>query len=113
MKQETERKEIKEEPRKNCNDKKCPICGKDIKLRGRVFIGKVYGGDIHRTAKVEWERMFYLHKYERKEKRRTRLKVHNPNCVNAQIGDKVKIMECRPLSKTKKFVIIEKLVGKK
>lgn len=103
----------KDKPRKKCNDKKCPICGNNVKLRGRTFIGTVYGGDVHRTAKVEWERMFYLHKYERKERRRTRVKAHNPECVNAQTGDKVKIMECKPLSKTKKFVIINKMGAKK
>jgi small subunit ribosomal protein S17 len=32
---------------------------------------------------------------------------HNPPCINAKEGDVVKIAECRPLSKTKKFVVIE------
>ena len=48
-------------------------------------------------------------KFERYEKRRTRIKVHNPECINAKEGDIVKISECRPLSKTKNFVIIENL----
>lgn len=39
--------------------------------------------------------------------------MHNPDCVNAKEGEVVKIMECRPLSKTKNFVIIQKLGFKK
>ncbi len=46
-------------------------------------------------------------KYNRYIKKRTKLKAHNPSCVNANKGDVVTIMECRPLSKTKKFVVLE------
>ena len=34
---------------------------------------------------------------------------HNTICINAKEGDIVKIMECRPLSKSKNFVIVEVL----
>jgi len=40
-------------------------------------------------------------------KKRSRVAAHNPVCINAKIGDKVRIAECRPISKTKAFVIIE------
>ena len=40
-------------------------------------------------------------------KRTRRYIVHNPTCIGAGVGDRVKIMECRPLSKTKHFCIIE------
>ena len=42
-----------------------------------------------------------------KLKKRTKMRVHNPPCIDASVGDKVTVMECKPLSKTKKFVIIE------
>ena len=64
---------------------------------------------MRKTAAIEFNRLHFLKKYERYEKRRTKLKVHNPECINAKDGDIVRIMECRPLSKTKNFVIIEKL----
>ena len=35
--------------------------------------------------------------------------MHNPDCIDAKEGNLVKIMECRPLSKTKNFVIVEVL----
>jgi small subunit ribosomal protein S17 len=97
-------------PEQKCNDKKCPFHG-SIKLRGRTFVGEVKKKDLGRTATVEWSRVAYLPKYERSEVRKTKIHVHNPQCINAQINDKVKIVETRPLSKTKHFVIVE-IIGK-
>ena len=98
-------------PASACNDAKCPFHG-DLKVRGRAFTSIVFSSKAQKTATVGWERMHYIPKYERYERRRTKLQAHNPPCINAQGGDIVKIMECRPLSKTKHFVIVEKL-GKK
>ena len=72
-------------------------------------MGTVIAAKMTKTATIEWSRKKYLTKFERYEKRRTRIKAHNPECINAVEGDRVKIAECRPLSKTKKFIIIEKL----
>ncbi|MFH8110199.1 MAG: 30S ribosomal protein S17, partial [Candidatus Aenigmatarchaeota archaeon] len=41
--------------------------------------------------------------------RRTRVYAHLPPCLDVKVGDKVKIAECRPLSKIKHFVVIEKI----
>lgn len=89
-----------------CNDKNCPKCG-TISLRGRTFVGRVVSDKMNKTVVVEWERRHFLAKYERYIKRKTKLKAHNPECINAKKGDKVKIMESRPLSKTKNFVVVE------
>ena len=89
-----------------CVDKKCPIHG-GLKLRGRILHGKVVSAKTTNTAKVELTRLFYLPKYERYEKRRTRIQVHKPACIKVDVGDKVVIAECRPLSKTKHFAIIK------
>lgn len=80
-----------------------------IKTRGRTFTGIVLDAKMQNTATVEWERRMYVQKYERYEKRRTRVKAHNPENIDAKQGDIVKIMECRPISKTKNFIIIEKM----
>ena len=40
---------------------------------------------------------------------RSRVKAHNPACINAKKGAIVRIKECRPVSKTKNFVITEVL----
>ena len=93
-------------PKEKCDDKNCPFHG-TLKLHGRVFVGKVKSTKMHKTATIEWERLFYLKKYERYEKRKTKIKAHVPPCISVKEGDVVKIMESRPISKTKNFVIIE------
>lgn len=95
-------------PKQSCEDKKCPFHG-NLKIRGRLFTGTVINTDAHKSATIEFERSYYVPKYERHEKRKTQLRVHNPSCIDAKKGDKVKVSECRPLSKTKKFIIIEKI----
>ncbi len=91
-----------------CKDENCPNHG-SISVRGRNFIGVVISTKMAKTVSVEWGTMRYLPKYERYEKRRSRVKAHLPECMVIVPGDKVKVGECRPLSKTKKFVVIEKI----
>lgn len=95
-------------PAKECKDTCCPFHGTLIP-RGREFIGTLISKDVHKSGTIQFERRFFVPKYERHEKRRTRIRVHNPPCIDAQIGDRVRVQECRPLSKTKNFVIIESL----
>ena len=100
--------EMKSESQTGCNNLKCPFHG-NLSVRGRKLTGTVISAKMRKTATIEFDRLFYLKKYERYEKRRTRIKVHNPECINAREGDITEVMECRPLSKTKNFVIIRKL----
>lgn len=90
-----------------CNDKKCPHHN-SLSLRGRTFTGVVIAEKMQKTATVEWQRRKYLTKFERYEKKRTRVKAHNPSCISAIKGDIVEVIECKPLSKTKHFVIVKK-----
>ena len=95
-------------PSQSCPDARCPFHGK-LSIRGRQFTGTVVSTKMRRTAVIEFNRLNFISKYERYEKRRTRLKAQNPDCISAKDGDLVNIMECKPLSKTKNFVIIHKL----
>jgi len=95
-----------EAPKKSCNNSKCPFHG-SLSVRGRQFKGTIISTKMRKTAVIEFERLYFLKKYERYGKRRTKLKVHNPECINAKEGDIVDVMECRPLSKTKNFVIVQ------
>ena len=95
-------------PKNICTDKHCPF-HMGMSVRGRIFTGIIVSKDANKTAIIEWSRPFYLRKYERYEKRKTRLKVHNPSCINASLNDNVQVIECRPISKTKKFVIVSRL----
>ncbi|MBU0616041.1 MAG: 30S ribosomal protein S17 [Nanoarchaeota archaeon] len=82
---------------------------KTISLRGRTFTGVVVSTKMAKTAVVEWARKNYLPKYERYEKRKTTIKAHVPDAIKVVEGDIVKISECRPISKTKNFIIVEKI----
>jgi len=80
-----------------------------VRTHGRTFTGIVIEDKMQKTATVEWERSRFIPKYERFEKLTTRIKAHNPEAIDAKKGDIVKVQECRPLSKTKHFMIIEKV----
>jgi small subunit ribosomal protein S17 len=84
----------------------------NISVRGKSFVGTVVSSKMHRTVVVEWERRVLIPKYERYEKRKSKVKAHNPDTINAQEGDIVRIQETRPLSKTKHFVVLEILTKK-
>lgn len=95
-------------PQKICTDSKCPFHGK-MTVHGRMFVGTVVSDKMQNTVTVEWDWQKHIAKYERFEKRKTKLKAHNPPCINAKDGEKVRIIETRPISKTKKFVVVERL----
>ena len=62
---------------------------------------------MDRTVVIQQRREKLINKYQRYEKRQSKIHAHNPPCINAKVGDTVKFSECRPISKTKSFVIIE------
>ena len=93
-------------PKVTCSDTHCPFHG-TIKLHGRIFEGIVIRDVFHKTATIEFQRQYYIPKFERYEKRRTRIKVHVPECLPVKKGNYIKVVETRPLSKTKNFVAVE------
>ena len=84
----------------------------DFATRGRIFTGKVISNKMAKTAKIQWDRRSYLYKYERYQKKRSAVMAHIPKGMNIEIGDTVKIAECKPISKTKNFIIIERIAKK-
>ena len=94
-----------------CNDKKCPVHG-NVSLRGRSFSGRVVSDKMHHTVTVQIERKQFVSKYDRYEKRFSKIKAHNSDCIDAKEGDLVQIFETRPLSKTKNFVV-NKIIERK
>jgi len=91
-----------------CSDPKCPVHG-HLKTRGRVLSGVVKSAKMQGTVTVEIGRMHLLRKYQRYEKRYTTIKAHSPKCMNVKEGEIVEVQECRPLSKTKSFVVVRVL----
>ena len=95
-------------PVESCNDKDCPFHG-TLPVRGQVITGIISSTKMQDTILVKRDYMHYVPKYERYEKRTSTYPAHCPPCIKAKIGNKVRIAECRPLSKTISFVTIEKL----
>ncbi|MDD2678726.1 MAG: 30S ribosomal protein S17 [Candidatus Nanoarchaeia archaeon] len=99
-------------PESKCNDVNCPFHG-TLRLRGRIFKGVVKSDKMTKGVTVEFKRIYVIPKYERFASKKTRIKAHNPDCIKAKEGDTVTIMETRPISKTKSFVVIQKEVNNK
>lgn len=94
-------------PSGTCQDRNCPWHG-ELPVRGRIIGAKVVSSKSHMTAVVERSYSYFIQKYQSYERRKSKITVHNPPCIAAKDGDTVVIAECRPLSKTKSFVIVSK-----
>ena len=86
----------------------CPFFG-SLRVRGQIISGVVSSKGMRDTVVVERQTTRYMKKFERYEKRTRRYPAHVPSCIGElNPGMSVRIMECRPLSKTVKFCVIEK-----
>lgn len=97
-------------PKKSCEDKNCPFHG-TLPVRGRVLDGVVISAKMDKTAVIRRDYLHYVPKFKRYERRHSHVVAHNPPCISVKEGDWVKIAECRPLSKTVSFVVVEKMKG--
>jgi len=93
-------------PQEECHDVNCPFHG-TLPVRGQVITGKVVSDHMMGTVVVERNYLHYISKFNRYEKRSSKLHAHMSPCIHAKVGDTVKIAECRPLSKTTSFVVVE------
>ena len=90
-----------------CKDRLCPKHGdRKLKMRGRVFQGEVIRVLPGRVT-IQFERMIKLPKYERYEKRKTKVHARLPDCMSGAVvvGDLIEIAETRPISKMIHFVV--------
>jgi small subunit ribosomal protein S17 len=90
-----------------CTDPNCPFHG-SLSVRGQTIDGVVATVKMNKTVVVERNYLKYQNKYERYEKRSNRYTAHAPACLGLKAGDRVTIMECRPIAKTVSFVVVEK-----
>ncbi|RLI95842.1 MAG: 30S ribosomal protein S17 [Candidatus Altiarchaeales archaeon] len=94
--------------KKKCDDNNCPIHGQ-LPTRGIVLEGVVVSDKMNRTVIVQRNYYVKSKKYERFRIAKSRIPAHNPPCIDAKVGDKVRIEECRKLSKTISFVVTKKI----
>ena len=76
----------------------------------KELVGHVVSDKMMKTIVVEIERLVRHPQYEHVIHRRTRFKVHDPE-GQAHLGDRVRIRECRPISKDKRWLLVEKLAA--
>jgi small subunit ribosomal protein S17 len=72
----------------------------------KVVVGVVTSDKMAKTVTVESERRYKHPRYEKYLRTVTRYKVHDER-GEAKAGDRVRIMETRPLSKTKRWRLVE------
>lgn len=96
-----------EAPSKVCDDQNCPFHG-SLRVRGLILDGILIKFRAMRMGVVEREYLYYNTKYKRYERRRSRIHVHIPPCLDVKEGDKVIIGETRPIAKSVSFVVLGK-----
>ncbi len=99
-----------EAPEKSCDDDNCPFHG-NLPVRGRIIRGVVESVEMDKSVTVRKDHFQYIPKYERYEKRKSHYPTHLPPCIHIEEGDEVQIMECRPISKSKSYVVISRGEG--
>ncbi len=72
----------------------------------RSRVGRVVADSTEKTIKVEIEGIVRHPRYKKYIKRHTRFLVHDPE-EKCKVGDLVRVEECRPISKTKKWIVRE------
>lgn len=77
-----------------------------VKIRRKVLTGEVVSDKMQKTIVVRVDRTFQYPVYKRVVMRSKRYKVHDEK-GECKVGDKVKIIETRPLSKEKRWALLE------
>jgi small subunit ribosomal protein S17 len=72
----------------------------------REFVGEVVSNKMQKTVVVTVKRFVRHHRYGKVLRRVTRLKAHDEK-NECQIGDRVRLVETRPLSKDKHFRVVQ------
>ena len=76
------------------------------RARKKVFVGKVISNRMDKTITVIVERRFRHKLYGKFIARTSKFMAHDTN-NECNIGDKVRIMEIRPLSRRKRWRLVE------
>jgi len=71
----------------------------------KIFTGKVINTKNAKTATVSVERVVVHPLYKKRFKRLTKFQVHDE--IGVKVGDKVKFADCKPVSKLKRWKIVE------
>lgn len=95
-------------PSRLCDDPNCPFHG-SLRIRGKLLTGKVVSVSAKNLAVVQRESTQFNKKYLRYLKKRHKLHAHLSPCFDLKLGDIATVAECRPISKTVSFVVVDKM----
>lgn len=76
----------------------------------KELVGKVVSNKMQKTVVVAVEGLSAHKKYEKPMVQTRKFKAHDPES-KCQVGDRVRLRECRPLSKEKKWLVIDIVHG--
>ena len=74
----------------------------------KIYSGEVISNTMNKTVVVAVKRLFQHPKYKKAVKRVTKFKAHDED-NRCRVGDMVKILEVRPLSKEKRWIVLDVL----
>jgi small subunit ribosomal protein S17 len=80
--------------------------GRQEQAHRREFVGEVVSNKMQKTVVVVMKRFVRHHRYGKVLRRVTRVKAHDEK-NECQIGDRVRLVETRPLSKDKHFRVVQ------
>ncbi len=87
-------------------DTKNPFNG-TLPVRGKLVEGVVISASAKNTIVVERDSPAYITKFKRYARSRNRIHAHVPSNIDVAVGNKVLAAECRPVSKSVAFVVVE------
>ena len=93
-------------PKRSCDDVRCPFHG-HLKVRGKILTGRVVSISDRQTVVLQREFLHKVGKFSRYERRKGKVHAHLTPCIDLKEGDTASVAECRPLSKTISFVVIQ------
>lgn len=75
-------------------------------MKNKIYIGKVVSDKMDKTVVVAVTRLFQHSLYKKTVKRVAKFKAHDET-NGCKLGDMVKIIETRPISKDKRWKVLE------
>jgi|TARA_B100001750_G_C15407743_1_gene546128 small subunit ribosomal protein S17 len=88
------------------NDSNNPFNG-SLSVRGKTFDGIVIKAKAKGTVTIQKESPIYFTKFRRYGRSKNRIHAHVPSNLDVKEGDHVIAAECRPISKSVSFVVVE------
>ncbi|MGE5894243.1 MAG: 30S ribosomal protein S17 [bacterium] len=75
-------------------------------MQKKIYTGKVVSDKMDKTVTVAVTRLFQHRELKKTMKRVTKFKAHD-EANSCHVGDTVRIAESKPLSKTKRWVVLD------